>query len=336
MGGAKNNPVPGDVFWGNADDQGRDGRGNDGDDINEGNKPGRGNGNDPSEIEISRKLLGEIIASEIELPNLRPKPGLSEKQDTEYEGSRRGNRGLHRWTKTAQKAVFFQAGRELMEGRDPFEKDVVELMLEGLKVLPRSQYVVAEVEPIPSPEMNAVVVFWMDMTGSMRGEPIKMAKEFMFYLKALLSAKYKNITFRYVGFSDYAKKFDTEEAFFKEFLDGGTDYRTGTHMTQQILDEYPSAQFDKFTFGIGDAEDSIGAQSVLALSEMVKQTEYSAFVRTVLERMYPNQDFLAGMKRLQDEQKGYFGYAELSSIDHGLDAIRALLGKGNKSELKPR
>ena len=121
---------------------------------------------------------------------------------------------------------------------DPKLLNKTDILREGMKFIHESDWVVADREEIPEPEIDAVVAIWMDMTGSMFGEPIKMAKNFMFNLKALLSTKYKNTTFRYIGFADIAKVYEQEEDFFKNFINGGTNYAVGIKKTQEILEEY--------------------------------------------------------------------------------------------------
>lgn len=340
IGGGRQTPKKGDRFWGDKQDENEgegegDGDGEEGDEDEEGeegkkkgkgNKAGKGGGSDPSEVEVPLSLLGEFLKQEVELPHLRPLTGPSIFNDRERDGAESRSHGDILWNRVMPKALVLGEIGLKKKGIDPKRANHRDILKEGMKYIQPSDWIVPSTHKIPRPETNAVIVIWMDMTGSMTGKPIEMAKQFMFNLKALLSTKYKQITFRYVGFSDTAKEFPNETQFFKAWMGGGTDYAVGIKMTRDILAEYPAQTYDRFSFGIGDAEDGNPGESVPLLQDLVKDTRYSAFVQTDIGN-FPDPQFIGAVKALAADDE-FFGHAVLNpAVDSGIDAIRRLLGK---------
>lgn len=339
VGGDGRTPRKGDRFWGKGKDSG-DGEGDgdgDGDSDGDGDgdkpgkpkKPGKGEGNS-TEIDIPLDLWGEFLREEIELPHLRPKGGQTDITETERDGARQHSRGEILWNRVMPRALTLGRLALKKKGIDPSKVSPQKLMKEGLRYIQPSDWKVHDSAPVPLPDVNAVVVIWMDMTGSMMGKPIEMAKQFMFNLKTLLGTKYKNVTFRYVGFTTVAKEYETETSFFRDFLNGGTDYNCGIEKTREILAEYNPSQWDKFTFGIGDAEDGNGATSSQSLREMAQETQYSAFIQTQIGWNSPDPTFMGTVKELAASDE-FFGHAELTPAEEsGISVLKQILGKDRK------
>lgn len=325
IGSSPYQPKNRDRFWGDSDSSGSQGSQDSGEESD--SEEGEERDPEPTEIEVPLEVLSEFLTEEVRLPFLRPKPGSSTLLDTERDGARIRSYGDILWNRLLPKALVKGKISLQKQGLDPELVDRKRWLSEGMKLIHPSDWLVSGVEKVLKPEMNAVIVFWMDMTGSMMGDPIEMAKKFIFNLKLLLSAKYKNLTFRYVGFSNEAVEFPNENQFFKTFIGGGTKYSAGIRKTQEILNEYDSYQWDKYTFGIGDAEDSEPDQSIPQLIELKNSTQFSAFIYTdASEEEAPTQEFLDQVKVLADEDI-HFGFVRLTpQLASPIQALRDLLG----------
>jgi len=279
-------------------------------------------------VEVPLELLGEYLKENIELPHLRPKPGPCLVIASERDGAEKRQNGEILWNRVAPRILELGMKAYQKKGIDPRKVNSRLIYKEGLKYLQPGDWIVPSVQKTPRPEMKAVIVVWMDMTGSMMGKPIEMAKQFIFNFKALLSTKYKQISFRYVGFSDRAMEFKSEEKFFKSFINGGTDYSVGINKTREILEEYDLNGWDRYSFGIGDAEDGNPAESIVALQSLAEETQYSAFVQTDIGFNFPNPEFVKKVQDLAADEKKTFGYGVLTpTTESGLEVIRSLLGK---------
>lgn len=340
IGSGDSTPSEGGNVWGPQEpppqDQSGDdeGEGEGGEGQSEGGKePGEGGGGaDPTEIDIPLELYGEFLAEQVELPNLKPKAGQTEIMDTERDSYQYSQRGEVMWDKVMPKILALGKLSQKRDGVQSYQETRRQMMVRGIKLTNPTDWVTPAREEIPEPDTNAAVAFWMDMTGSMMGKPIEMAKLFTFNLKALLSSKYKNLKFIYIGFSDTAKLYDTEEAFFKGFFGGGTDYAVGIKKTQEEMAQFDPSQYDRYAFGIGDLEDGNESQSIPALKELAQEMDYSAVVQTYIDGMNsPAPGFLKTVTDLASDKENHFGYGKLTPGQAGsLEALRQILGSDKK------
>jgi uncharacterized sporulation protein YeaH/YhbH (DUF444 family)/spore cortex formation protein SpoVR/YcgB (stage V sporulation) len=324
----------GDKYWGPGDEEGQgegegeDGEGEDGQTPG-GEDGGKGEEQDPSEIDIPIELYGELLSHYIELPNLRPKSGFDELTEDVREGGIQRPFGNELWARIVPKALALGQMALKKKGIDPNTVDKRRILQEGFRLIQPADYVVSDRDVTVIPEINAVVAIWMDMTGSMWGLPTQMAREFLFNLKAILKARYKKVEFRYVGFSDAAKEFE-EDKFFNSFFGGGTNYFTGINKTKEILDTYSPAKWDKFSVGFGDAEDGVDTtKAIEKYKELLATTQYSVFVQS---KVYPSQmgnpAFVEPVKQIAADPANFFGYGELlPGKGAAIEMIKKLFGK---------
>jgi hypothetical protein len=320
----ESNPKKGDRFWGDPESGSKEAEA-EGEEEDGSLDPGASP--NPNEVEVPFEWIGEFLKEEIELPHLRPKAGLSLITQREKDSAQHRPHGDILWHRMNEVLLL---GRESLkrQGLDPDRMSRSRIFKEGMKYIHPGDWIVPSTQNVPQPEVNAVIVIWMDMTGSMLGKPIEMAKQFIFNFKALLSTRYKHLTFRYVGFSDRAIEFPSEAKFFQSFLNGGTDYSTGIEKTKEILNEYPSHQWDKYSFGIGDAEDGNPQVSLTSLQELVQETQFTGFIRTETGSNRPDAQFIQGIEQLVIEDH-FFGYGVLEAsqgLEQGIQVLRQIFG----------
>ena len=327
-------PPPPGQGDGEGEDEDGEGEGEEGDSPGSGPNPGSGGGSS-TEVDITLERYGELLQEQFELPNLRPKPGLDTRADEVLEGGVRRPNGMMRYERMAGDALqlgrmYYQ--RQQRSGRRPRRMvSPVEMMRRGYGLIESEHHIVADRAPMPEPDIKAVLVIWMDMTGSMMGDPIQRAKELTFNLKALLKARYKNLTFHYIGFTDQAQEFP-ENKFFRTFMGGGTDYRSGLRKVKEVLDRYNPGQYDRFSFGIGDAEDNDTPEARSLYDEVARATQYSAFVETKRGNWPSDNGFMKVVKDLA-AQGPFFNYAVVDNRpESSWEALRRLFGKNRPRE----
>jgi len=266
----------GDIGWGPKPGQGQ-GEG-------EGEEPG---GTDPSEEggerefeHISLDDYADAMGEEITLPNLRPKPGMDRNKEDEMSGRRTRQTGVAVNRQIARNAFRrgFPTQEEIEEGANPYDPSGI--LRRGMgRLRKETDWVVRDFEVKPSPDLNAVVFFKMDMSGSMDWYK-KVAKQIVYDMRAILKRKYKNVTFVFITFNDKAYVFDNEKDFFAFKPNGGTRYATGFRKTLELHENYPANKWDRFSVVVGDLDETYGPEEKQSFDELKEASQYIAVVRT--------------------------------------------------------
>ncbi|MGE0764002.1 MAG: SpoVR family protein [Bdellovibrionales bacterium] len=299
---------PGDVHWGPNPKSGQ----GDGSGDQPGGKDASDDGGSVQFENVSLETYAEALAEEIELPNLRPKIGPVQKTSEEMRGNRRQQTGISVKREILRKA--FKRGmptQEEMEENPDAVMDNMNTVKRGLSRLrPERDWVVKDFSPIPDPDINALVVFEMDMSGSM--EFVKReAKQMLYDLRAILMRKYKKVKFLYVVFNSEATMFEDPEKFFAFQPNGGTVYSRGWEKALELYEAHPESQWDRFTVTVGDMYESFGPKEQTAFTNL---KEASQFITTLsINDDGPGssgdlEDFLRGMA----DSDPYVGFAKVS------------------------
>ena len=300
-------PIPGDEgdhFWGPGNPDGGEGEGND---PANGPKPGE-NPSDPSWVPISDELYAQFLGERLKLPNLNPKLGRSEKRKKVLRGNRNQKTGHELPEMILENALNKGSAIQVAEGKDP-SYDLTEAAAVGFAYMqPNVDWVVKGTKYKPKPDINAVVTFVLDASGSTASH-YQAFKKMVFDFKALIKSNYKEVKFNFVVFDSESKEVD-EEQFFRIKLGGGTDYATGLNHVLQIQQEkYPIANWDRFSFFFGDLEDGNMERSLALLQELVDESSYVGMVRGSDWGMGTNA-LRSGAEQMHADSK-YFGYVDL-------------------------
>ncbi|MGL5085170.1 MAG: sporulation protein YhbH [Clostridium sp.] len=228
---------------GDASEQGK-GKGNKG--------AGNSAGDDVYETEITLEELMDYIIEDLDLPNLDKKK-YSE-IITESAGRRRGyqRHGINpRLAK--KKTVMAKLARE--QGRKralnefglnaeierfPFRDDDLRYW---------------KVKKKPKKESNAVMIFIMDVSGSMDSTKKYLARSLFFVLSRFIKRKYNNIAFEFVSHTTVAKRV-SEYEFFHKSESGGTYISSGLNIALDLIKEkYPPASWNIYPIYASDGDN---------------------------------------------------------------------------------
>lgn len=220
---------------------------------NAGNK-GAGNspGEDVYETEITLEELMDYIAEDLELPNLDKKK-YSE-IITESAGRKRGyqrygiNPRLAKKKtvvakisrKQGKKRALMEAGMDNKISRFPFKEE--DLRYHKVKKKPKK-------------ESNAVMIFIMDVSGSMDSSKKYMARSLFFVLSRFIKRKYNNIAFEFVSHTTVAKVVNEFE-FFHKAESGGTYISSGINTALKLIKEkYPPEMWNIYPIYASDGDN---------------------------------------------------------------------------------
>lgn len=329
---------------GNGKGEGEDGEGQgkgkpkkpgEGDEEGEEPSPGQGGGaGNPTDIKIPLKLYGELLGEVIDLPNIRRTIGKIPEVQTIRRGSVRKTSGNVLWDETM--IVAIEKARALRRARGlPYDATVPmqELIAEALPMIEPGDMRVSGRMEKPLPDFDAVVVVNIDVTGSMSGKRIEMAKQFVYNLEALLLNKYKNVKIVWVLFDSVAREV-TRDKVFTQFFGGGTAYSSAAELDKEILnsDRFPTSRYSKYILTFGDAETSdVDAKKYTStIGELTEQLQYAGLVVTNESETAMQQSLVTELQKLQGNWP-WVGLAHLRDQSGMLPAMQEIFkGDGSK------
>ncbi|TKX79930.1 DUF444 family protein [Halorubrum sp. SD626R] len=179
-------------------------------------------------------------------------------------------------------------------------------------------------EVIEKRERNVVVVNVRDASGSMRETKRELVERVFTPMDWYLTGKYDAAEFRYVVHDAEAWEVDREE-FFGIQSGGGTRISSAYELVEEILEEYPYSEWNRYVFAAGDSENS-GSDTTDAVIPLMESIDANlhAYVETQPGGAAPNA-------RHADEVEAALGDADdvavarVSDPDDVTDAIYEIL-----------
>jgi uncharacterized sporulation protein YeaH/YhbH (DUF444 family) len=197
------------------------------------------------EVEISLEELAAILGEELELPRIEPKGKESvEGEIVRYTGIRRvGPESLRSFKRTYRAALKRQLALGLYDAKNP----IVIPIRDDVRYRSWNVY--------PKPQNNAVIIYMMDVSGSMTRNKKELVRLTAFWIDTWLRANYKNLDVRYIVHDANAKEVDAH-TFYHLRESGGTRissaYELCTHMIHQ---DYNPRDWNIYGFHFSDGEN---------------------------------------------------------------------------------
>ncbi|WP_338627257.1 sporulation protein YhbH [Clostridium baratii] len=219
------------------------------------NGKGAGNieGDEIYDTEITLEELLDYIVEDLDLPNLDRKK-YSE-IITESSGRRDGYQRYGIRPRLAKKkTVMSKIARKQGKKRALMEKN--EELLEDTRFPFREEDLrYYRIKQKPKRESNAVMIFIMDVSGSMDSTKKYLARSFFFVLSKFLRRKYNNIAFEFVSHTTTAKRVNEHE-FFHKAESGGTYISSGLDMALDIISkDYPKEMWNIYPVYASDGDN---------------------------------------------------------------------------------
>ena len=236
---------------GEGDGQGQSGKG-----------PGGGEqqGKHILEVDVSLEELADILGEELQLPRIEPKGRhrLTTVKD-KYTGIRPvGPASLRHFKRTYREALK----REMAMGTyDPNRPMIVPV---------RNDLRYRSWNEIKSPQSNAVIVYMMDVSGSMGDEQKELVRLTAFWIDTWLRRNYEGIESRYIVHDVRAAEVD-KQTFYSIREDGGTRISSAFECCAQLLGgHYNPEDWNIYLFHFSDGDNSSEAdnrQSIKVLDQ---------------------------------------------------------------------
>ncbi len=203
------------------------------------------------EVEVSLDELADILGEELQLPRIEPRGNHNITAVKERYSSIRqsGPESLRHFKRTFRKALR----RMIMSGAyDPRNPSIV---------FERRDKQYRSWKPIRKPTSNAVIVYMMDVSGSMGHEQKELVRLEAFWIDAWLRRNYDGIESRYIVHDVNAKEVD-RETFFHLREDGGTKISSAFKCCRELLDKaYDPSEWNIYIFHFSDGDNSSESDS---------------------------------------------------------------------------
>ena len=225
------------------------GEGEEGDAV-DGQGEGEGQaGEDPGqhmlEVEVSLEDLAAILGEELELPNIEPRGKKSiENAGGTWRGIRRaGPESLRHFKRTYREALKRQIAAGLYDPDNP-------------AIIPiRADKRFKSRKEIVQPQANAVIIYMMDVSGSMGREQKEIVRIEAFWIDTWLRSQYKNIEVQYIVHDAVAHVVD-QHTFFHLRESGGTKISSAYELCLRMLrDRYPVDEWNIYPFHFSDGDN---------------------------------------------------------------------------------
>lgn len=232
---------------------------------------GAGGGTERGEFKFVLELKIDDILDwfwdELKLPDLKPKHSASvDDPDLVREGwDKRGARSRLDRRRTVKEAV---KRRAVQENPVPFANEDLRF-----RQLVRRR----------TPALNAVVMFALDVSGSMAEEQRKLAKTFFFFALHGLRRKYAKVEMVFVAHTVEAWEFQ-EAQFFQVTGDGGTQASSAFSLCADILGtRFDPARYNAYLFYASDGENASTDREAAAeaLVKLAPDLNYAGYIETM-------------------------------------------------------
>lgn len=271
------------------------------------------------EATLSMDELADILGEELELPRIEPKG--KPRQDAlknKYSGiAPVGPEGLRHFKHSYKRALK----RYISSGTYTPDTPVIVPIRGDMRYRSFKQK--------NTPQANAVVIYMMDVSGSMGDEQKEIVRLESFWINTWLKKHYKGLETRFIIHDATAKEVD-EQTFFSTSESGGTLISSAYKLCQEIIEkDYPVNDWNIYPFHFSDGDNWSGEDTRLCL-KLLKDfflPHTNMFGYGQVESKYGSGQFLKDLEREfpNDEQ---LVMSKIESRDKILDSIKDFLGKG--------
>lgn len=271
------------------------------------------------EVDVSLEELAQILGEELSLPRIEPKG--SEKivaHKDRYTGIRTtGPESLKHFRRTYKEALKRQISSGTYDAKNPLI----------IPIKDDKRFRSWKSEPIP--QSSAVIIYMMDVSGSMGDEQKEIVRIESFWIDTWLRSQYKGIESRYIIHDAMAREVD-RDTFFKTRESGGTMISSAYKLCAQIMeDDYPSDQYNIYPFHFSDGDNWSVDDTVTCVDILTTQIlpNSNQFAYGQVESPYGSGQFI---KDLQEHfsQVENLVTSEIKGKDAIMDSIKDFLGTG--------
>ncbi len=271
------------------------------------------------EVELTMEELAQILGEELELPHIEPrgKERLIVKKDR-YTGIRRtGPESLRHFRRTFKQALRRQISMGSYDPKNP----VIVPIRDDLR------YRSFRTEAVP--QSSAVLIYMMDVSGSMGDEQKEIVRIESFWLDTWLRSQYQGVETRFVIHDAVAKEVD-RDTFFRTRESGGTMISSAYKLCAKLIDDhYPPSEWNIYPFHFSDGDNWSVDDTVACLALLREKIlpRVNQFSYGQVESPYGSGQFIKDLHE-QFGPDDNLVTSEIKGKDAIVDSIRDFLGRG--------
>lgn len=309
------------------------GEGDNGDPIGrgDGSQPGAGEAGEDSgqhslDVEMTIEELAQLLGEELQLPNIQPKGSKNIiSQKDKYSGiTKVGPNSLRHFKRSFREALK----RQVASGQyDPDDPVVVPI---------RDDMRFRTWKTTEMPESNAVIIYSMDVSGSMGQEQKELVRVTAFWIETWLRSQYKHLEMRYIV-HDAAAKEVTQDVFYRIREGGGTKISSAYRLVLKLIEEhYSPDEWNIYPFHFSDGDNWGGGDTRECVELLRNQIlpKVNLFCYGQVRSLYGSGRFAHDLNE-NFRANETMVVSEIADRDDIYNAIKAFLGKG-KSETRNR
>lgn len=285
-------------------------------------EPGEGAGDQPGghilEVDLTLEEMASILGEELALPRIEPrgKKNIVTTKD-KYTGIRQtGPESLRHFKRTFKRALK----REISSGTyNPGNPIIVPIRAD-------KQY--RSWKEVQKPESVAVLVYMMDVSGSMTDEQKEIVRIEAFWIDTWIKAHYQGVETVYIIHDAQAHEVD-EHTFYHTRESGGTKISSAYNLAQQILDaRFPASDWNRYLFHFSDGDnwgDDIPQCMEVLRNKLLPQANLFGYGQ--VESPYGSGEFFDYISELTETHK-HLICNRVPDRDAILNSIKEFLGTG--------
>ncbi len=287
----------------------------------EGAQPKAGNqeGQHSMEVEVTLQELAAMLGDELELPRIEPKgSGALAASRHKYSGINTvGPNSLRHVKRTYKQALR----RQMMTGMYNPEDPVI--------VPIKNDYRYRVWKNVVKPENNAVIVYMMDVSGSMGDEQKEIVRTESFWIDAWLRSQYHDVAIRYIIHDASAREVD-QETFYHTRESGGTLISSAYKLCNEILEkEYPTSEWNIYALHFSDGDNWSGEDTKICVDLLKNDLlpKCNQFCYGQVESRYGSGQFIKDLLESFKEEERLVT-SKIESKEAIYRSLKEFLGKG--------
>lgn len=280
-------------------------------------------GSDPGqhelEVEVTLEELAQILGEELELPRIETKGKKQLRTAADrYSGiSNVGPEGLRHFKRTYRKALKRQLSMGTYDPKNPV-------------VIPcREDKLYKSWTRKETPEANAVVIYMMDVSGSMGSEQKEVVRIEAFWIDTWLRSQYRSLEVRYIVHDAAAKEVD-QDTFYHLRESGGTKISSAYELCSELIDgQFPPTEWNIYPFHFSDGDNWSGKDTERCVELLRDRVvpRVNQFCYGQVKSAYGTGQFKGDLDQALGAEERVVT-SDIPNRDAILESIRTFLGKG--------
>lgn len=280
-------------------------------------------GSDPGghiiEVDVTLEELAQILGDELQLPRIQPKgaENLSTEKNRYNSIRRVGPESLRHFRRTYVQALKRQITEKTYDRAEP-------------RVVPyKEDRRYRSYSTTNEPQANAVIIYMMDVSGSMTDEQKHIVRTEAFWIDTWLKSQYKGVERRYIIHDAAAKEVD-EHTFYRTRESGGTRISSAYKVCADLIDKrFPPEAWNIYAFQFSDG-DNWGEDNRMSMQILQEHIlpKCNLFCYGQVESPYGSGEFIRALRDAFGTGHETVVLSEIKNHEGILASIKQFLGKG--------